>query len=66
MTCLIFSDPSMEGDTPFKSSISTDEIFSQDIENDPKTIVVTNILEQTHFSTWKQIDDTYQKLKIKN
>lgn len=57
------SNPSVEGDTPFKSSTSTNEIFAQDITNEPKSSLVTDIMEQIHFNTWKEIDDIYAKLK---
>ncbi|XP_055312128.1 esterase B1-like [Sitodiplosis mosellana] len=57
-------NPSVKGDTKFKSSTSPDEIFSQEIVNDRKSILVTNIMDQLHFNTWKQIDDSYQRLKI--
>ncbi|XP_055312058.1 esterase B1-like isoform X2 [Sitodiplosis mosellana] len=57
-------NPSVEGDTPFMSSTSPDEILSQDITNDPNSSLVTNIMDQLHFNTWKQIDDSYKRLKI--
>ncbi|XP_031623525.1 esterase B1-like [Contarinia nasturtii] len=56
-------NPSIEGDTPFKSSTSTEEIFSQDITNDSKTTLVTDIMDQLHFDTWKEIEDTYKIIK---
>ncbi|XP_055299410.1 uncharacterized protein LOC129566985 [Sitodiplosis mosellana] len=44
-------NPSVKGDTPFKSLSSPDEMFSQDITNDPKTSLVTNIMDQ-HNKIW--------------
>lgn len=63
---MISSDPSVEGDTPFKSSMSPNEMFTQDITNEPKSSIVTNILEQINFDTWKAIDGTYEQLKNNN
>ncbi|XP_055325786.1 esterase B1-like [Sitodiplosis mosellana] len=57
-------NPSVEGDTPFMSSTSPDKILGQDITNDPNSSLVTNIMDQLHFNTWKQIADSYKRLKI--
>ncbi|XP_055312060.1 uncharacterized protein LOC129574291 [Sitodiplosis mosellana] len=59
-------NPSVEGDTPFMSSTSPDKIFSQDITNDPNSSLMTDLMQQTHFNTWEQIDDTHQKLKSRD
>lgn len=56
------SDPSIEGDTPFKSSKSSDEIYCQEISNEPKSHVTTNIKEQFHYDAWNEIAGIYQNL----
>lgn len=57
------SDPSIENDTPFESCKSPDEIFCQEITNDAKSSVSTDILEQLHYGTWREIEKTYKRLK---
>lgn len=61
---LYSSNPSIEGDTPFQSSESQDEIFCQEISNDPTSSVTTNIKEQLHYDTWREIEQIYKKLQI--
>lgn len=57
----LFSDPSIEGDTPFKSCQSMDEIFCQEISNEPKTQVTNNIMKQLHYDVWHDIEEIYEK-----
>lgn len=57
-------NPSIKGDTPFKSLTSPDEIFVQDITNDSKTSIVTDILQQIHYDTWEKVEKIYKKLQI--
>lgn len=52
----------MEGDTPFKSSTSPDQIFGQDITNDPNSILLTDVLQQSRYKTWMEIDEMYHQL----
>ena len=61
-----FSDPSIDGDTPFKSSKSSDEIYCQDISNDPKYRTTTNIKEQLHYDIWREIEEDYKHLTANN
>lgn len=58
-----FSNPSIEGDTPFKPCKSSTDIFCQEISNNPKSSVTNNIKEQLHFDTWREIEQTYKELK---
>lgn len=58
-----FSDPSIEGDTPFKLSTSASEIFCQEIDNDPKSAVTTNIKEQLHYDVWRKIEQIYHYIR---
>lgn len=60
----IQSDPSIEGDTPFKSCKSFDEIYCQEISNHPKSHVTTNIKQQFHYDAWNEINEIYLKLGI--
>lgn len=59
-----FSDPSIEGDTPFKPCKSTTEMFCQEISNNSTSSVTTNIMEQLHYNTWREIEQSYRKVKI--
>lgn len=52
-----FSDPSVKDDTPFKSCKSSQEIFCQDVSNEPRTRVMYDIKEQIHYDLWSDIDD---------
>lgn len=56
-------NPSVEGDTPYKSSTSPDEMFAQDVTNDIKSKLVTNIMDQMHYNTWENILDIFYKRK---
>lgn len=58
----IFSDPSIEGDTPFKSSSSIDDIYCQDVANELKTSVMYDIRQQKHYDVWHEIDEVYKRL----
>lgn len=60
----MFRDPSIEGDTPFISCKSSDEIYCQEISNDPKSRVITDIKKQFHHDAWTKINKIYQRLKI--
>lgn len=61
---LYSSDPSIEGETPFKSSPSSDEIFCQEMSNEPGTRTTLNIKEQLHYGVWREIEEIYKGLKI--
>lgn len=54
------SHPSIEGDTPFKSSKSPNEIFCHEITNEPKTKILTDIKEQLHYETWREVEEIYR------
>lgn len=58
-------DPSIEGDTPFKSCKSADEIYCQEVSNEPKSRVITNIKEEFHYDAWRKIDAIYNGLNTK-
>ena len=60
-----FSDPSIEGDIPFKSCQSSDEIYCHEVSNEPKTRITTNIKKQLNYDMWREIDDIYKNLNIK-
>lgn len=60
---MINRNPSIENDTPFKSCESEDKVFCQEISNDPKSIVTTNIKEQLHYDVWREIEQIYKNLK---
>lgn len=55
------SDPSIEGDTPFKSCESPNEIFCQEISNEPKSHVTYSILERLHYYVWHEIEEIFKK-----
>lgn len=57
-------NPSIEYDTPLESITSPDEILVHDIESNSRTRIITNILEQTHFNAWQEIDEIYKKMYI--
>lgn len=61
---MFYSDPSIEGDAPFRSCLSSDEIFCQEISNDPKTNTITDIKEQLHYNVWREVEKIYDSLKI--
>lgn len=50
------SDPSIEGDTPFKSCRSSNEIFCQELTNEPKTRTINDIKNQMHYDLWREIE----------
>lgn len=54
-----FSDPSIEGDTPFKPTKSLNEIFCQNVSNELKTSVITDIAKQRHYDAWREIEKIY-------
>lgn len=58
---LNFRNPSVQGDTPFKSSTSPNELFSQEIDNNPKTSVLTDITKQHHYDTWRDVEKIIQQ-----
>lgn len=55
------SDPSIEGDIPFKSCKSSDELYCNEISNDPKIRITTDIKKQLHYDTWREVEEVYQK-----
>ena len=59
-----FSDPSIEGDTPFKSINSIDGMFCQEVSNELKTSVTHNIPEQSKYDLWHEIDEIYKNLHL--
>lgn len=56
------SDPSIGGDTPFKSCRSSNEIYCQEVSNSIKTSVTNNIKEQLHYDVWLEIENLYKTL----
>lgn len=59
------SNPSLEGDTPFKACGSSDVIYCQEISNSPRSSVTDNIKEQLHYETWREIENIYNNLQKK-
>ena len=59
-----FSDPSIEGDTPFKSTNSIDELFCQEVSNKMKTSVTYDIRKQTHYDVWHDVEAIYKSLRL--
>lgn len=59
-------DPTIEGDTPFKSCQSSDEIFCQEVSNERTTRVTYDIKEQMHYDLWKTIEKEATSLKPKS
>lgn len=57
-------NPSIEYDTPLESITSPEEILVHDIKSDSRTRIIKNILEQTHFNAWQEIDEIYKKMYI--
>lgn len=57
-----FSNPSIESDTPFLPCESKQKIFCQEISNEPISTVTTNITEQLHYDTWREIEQIYNEL----
>lgn len=56
-------NPSIEGDTPFKSCETPNEIYCQEISNDPTSSVATNIREQFHYNSWREIEETCKEVR---
>lgn len=57
---LIPRNPSIEGDTPFRSCTSPSKIYCHEISNNLSASITTDILEQTHYSTWWEIESSYR------
>lgn len=55
--------PSSEGDTPFKSCTSSTDIFCQEINDDLVSTVTTDIKDQLHYDTWREIEQIYKNRK---
>lgn len=49
-------DPSIDGDTPFKSCRSANEIYCQELANELKTHVMSDIKEQLHYDVWQDVE----------
>lgn len=64
--CFIYltRNPSIEGDTPFKSCKSSSEIYGQEISNKPKSYPIADIRKLYHLDTWNKIEAIYRRLKI--
>lgn len=60
------SDPSIEGDTPFVSCKSSNEIFCQEISNAPTSSITYDIKEQLRYNTWQEIEEIYNGLNIQH
>lgn len=54
----------MAGDTPFIPCKSSDEIYCQEISNQPFSHVTHDIKDQLHYTTWREIEEIYHGLKI--
>ncbi|KAG4071890.1 hypothetical protein HA402_006051 [Bradysia odoriphaga] len=59
-------NPSIENDTPFKAITSQNDLFCQEITNDPKSSVTTDIKDQFHYDTWREIEETYRRISSNN
>lgn len=57
------SDPSITGNTSFESCKSSTEIFCHEISNETISNVTTNIFDQLHYCTWRDIEQIYGKTK---
>lgn len=57
------SDPSVDGDVPFKSSKSANEIYCQEVSNRPFTHVTYDVKDHLHYDTWREIEKIYHDLK---
>lgn len=53
------SDPSIAGDTPFKSGRSESEIFCQEISNEPMTRQTDNVLKEHHYDVYREIEEIF-------
>lgn len=62
---LNFRNPSVEGDTPFKSSTSSKDIFCQEIDNNKESRILTDITDQHHYDTWQEVEKLAPQ-KVKN
>lgn len=49
-------DPSISGDTPFKSCRSENAIYCQELANELKTHVMNDIKEQLHYNVWRDVE----------
>lgn len=56
----------MEKDTPFRNCKSPNEVFCQEITIDEKSTVTTDITEQLHYNTWREVEDIYNQIKFDN
>ena len=54
---IAISDPSVEGDTPFKSCRSEYQIFCQEISDEPNSRVIDDIKQQLRYDTWREIEE---------
>ncbi|KAJ6639602.1 Cholinesterase [Pseudolycoriella hygida] len=54
------TDPSVEGDTSFKPIVSSEEVFCQEMTNDPVSTTTTDIMEQLQYETWREVELIYQ------
>lgn len=57
------SDPSVDGDVPFKNSKSANEVYCQEVSNQPFTHATYDIIKQLHYDTWREIEKIYHDLK---
>lgn len=61
MNTFLYRNPSIEGDTAFKPCQSSTGIFCQEISNDLTSTVMPDIMEQLHYQTWHEIEESYAK-----
>lgn len=50
-------DPSIDGDTQFKSSRSANEIYCHEVSNEPNTRVTNGIKEVLRYDVWRDIEN---------
>lgn len=61
-----FSDPSIVGDTPFKSGKSPTEIYCQEISNEPMTRTTDNIIAEIHYDVYREIQKLFVPRPLQN
>lgn len=57
-------DPSIKGNTPFKSCRSG-ETFCQEFSKEPPTNTTFDIKNQLHYSAWREIEKIYDNLEVR-
>lgn len=55
----MLSNPSIDGDTPFINCRSDKHMFAQDVGNNLKTSVISNIKTLEHYDAWREVEAIY-------